>query len=210
MASVLEEVREKHIEEMVKKDKELTSASVRKLAEKEKPETPPLPEGVFDVIYADPPWEYEFPVSESRAIENQYPTMSLSELKKMKISFVAENSVLLMWSTAPKLYESLQVMDAWGFNYRSCAIWDKGKMGMGYWFRIQHEILLVGIRGVFSPPTTDNRVRSVFNLHRGKHSEKPALFYKTIESMFPDSKKIELFARGVARDGWSVWGNEAI
>lgn len=160
----------------------------------------------FEVIYADPPWRYEHPVSDSRKIENHYPTMELEEIKSMAIPS-AENSVLFMWTTAPKLQEGLDVMKAWGFNYRSCLIWDKQVMGLGYWFRISHEILLVGIKGKFSPPEPSLRIDSIFREKRGEHSKKPERIKYLIEKWYPNKSKIELFARNKSL-GWSVFGNE--
>ena len=92
----------------------------------------------FEVVYADPPWRYDFSKSDSREIENQYPTMTVDEICALKIPS-AKNSVLYLWATAPKLREALQVMAAWGFEYKSHGIWDKEIIGMGYWFRGQHE-----------------------------------------------------------------------
>lgn len=96
----------------------------------------------YEVIYADPPWRYDFSKSNSREIENQYPTMSVDEICSLKVP-TADNAVLYLWATAPKLLEALRVMDAWGFEYKTNAVWDKQIIGMGYWFRGQHELLLV-------------------------------------------------------------------
>ena len=110
-------------------------------------ESMPLPEGEFDLIYADPPWQYEKgSVSKSRRIENHYPTIPFEEIKELKIP-AAKNSILYLWATAPKLPEALEVMKAWGFTYRTCSIWDNIFLGMGFWLRIHHEVLLVGIKG---------------------------------------------------------------
>lgn len=208
-ASVPEKQFEQHVAETKEKEEELTSASIMRIADKKGHKPTPvvaLPKGKYDLIYCDPPWRYEFPVSESRKIENQYPTLSSQELFDIAIP-AADKSILLLWATAPKLEEALQIMNAWGFLYRSCAIWDKEKMGMGYWFRIQHELLLVGIKGNFSPPIATNRIRSIIRSPRKGHSEKPDVFYVIIESLFPDTKKIELFSRK-KRKGWDRWGNE--
>jgi N6-adenosine-specific RNA methylase IME4 len=166
----------------------------------------PLPENKYDVILADPPWRYEFSETQSREIENQYPTMDLEDIKTLKAP-AADNSILLLWTTAPKLEEGIAVMNAWGFKYRSCAIWDKERKGMGYWFRIQHELLLVGVKGEFHPPDPENRFDSVIRSPRAEHSRKPDCIYEMIESMFPHGTKIEMFARN-NRPGWSSWGNE--
>jgi len=162
----------------------------------------------FSVIYSDPPWRYEFSKSPSRDIENQYPTMELEEILKLPIHEISTTSaVLFLWATSPKLPEALSVMEAWGFEYKTCAIWDKEKIGMGYYFRQQHELLLVGTKGDMPPPEPSDRVSSVFRSPRGKHSKKPEIVYSYIESMYPDFDKVELFARS-NRIGWEAWGNE--
>ena len=166
----------------------------------------PIPDGKYNVILADPPWRYAFSESRSREIENHYPTMDLEEIKALDIP-ADDDAVLLLWTTAPKLEESLQVLNAWGFTYRTCAVWDKERIGMGYWFRIQHEILLVGARGSFPVPAPDRRISSVIRAPRSEHSRKPDVVHEIIERMFPNRKYLELFARA-ERPGWDVWGNE--
>lgn len=174
----------------------------------------PLPDGIFDLIYADPPWQYEHSKTHSRDIENQYPTLELEDIKELTdirgrtvTEIIAEDSLLLLWATAPKLIEALEVMDAWGFTYRSCLVWVKDKIGMGYWARGRHELLLVGVKGEFSPPEEGDRPDSVIEAPRGRHSEKPEEVYEMIESMFPWTSKVELFSRS-ERVGWTPWGNE--
>jgi len=161
---------------------------------------------VFEVIYADPPWRYSFSKSDSRKIERQYLTMPLDEICDLSVP-AAPNSVLYLWATAPKLIEALRVMEAWGFQYKSHAIWDKELLGMGYWFRGRHELLLVGTKGKFSPPKQEFRIASVYKERRGKHSKKPTAIRDMISLWYPDKSKIELFAREEA-DGWFSWGNE--
>jgi N6-adenosine-specific RNA methylase IME4 len=169
----------------------------------------PLPAGQFRLIYADPPWQYEHSVSESRAVENQYPTMTLDALFAMQIP-AADDCVLFLWATSPKLAEAMRLIEAWQFDYRTCAVWDKQVLGMGYYFRQQHELLLVAARGSAPIPEPSVRVSSVFKSKRGKHSEKPEMAYQILEKMYPsftDHDKVELFARK-ARRGWFAWGNE--
>ena len=103
-----------------------------------------------------------------------------------------------------------QVVEAWRFEYRTHAIWDKEKIGMGYWFRGQHELLLVAVRGAAPPPVQEIRVGSVIRSPRATHSEKPEAVYKIIEQAYPTQAKIELFARGSVRSGWTAWGNEVV
>lgn len=162
----------------------------------------------FQTIYADPPWRYDHSLSNSREIENQYPTMSLEAICELRIAQIAaEDSVLFLWATSPKLSEALQVIAAWGFDYKTCAVWDKQKIGMGYYFRQQHELLLVATKG--SPVTPESSVRraSVFSYPRGEHSKKPIEFYDLLEQMYPHHRKIELFCRA-PRSGWHAWGNQ--
>lgn len=160
----------------------------------------------FDVIYADPPWRYDFSKSKTRKIENQYPTMTVAELCALKVPS-AKNSVLYLWATAPKLLEALEVMKAWGFEYKTQAVWDKQIQGMGYWFRGQHELLLVGVKGSFSPPKETRRISSVISEKRTKHSKKPDIIRNQIKSWFPYALCLELFARDPAW-GWTCFGNE--
>lgn len=172
----------------------------------------PLPTGPFDIIYADPPWRYEFSPTSSRAIEKQYPTMSIEEICNLHVP-ACQNSVLFLWATAPKLCEALQVILSWGFLYRSHAVWDKEKIGIGSWFRGQHELLMVGIKGAFSPPKPHQRISSVIRARRGSHSSKPDQVRDWISQWYPDKRKLELFARPYTEmwpkhDGWEVWGNE--
>jgi N6-adenosine-specific RNA methylase IME4 len=165
--------------------------------------------GKFPVIYADPPWRYEFSKTENREIENHYPTMTLDDICAMDINDIStDDSILFMWATSPKLEEAFKVIKAWGFSYVTCAVWDKEKIGMGYYFRQQHELLLVAKKGAIPAPIPSARVSSVLRFKRGDHSSKPEELYKIIEDMYPEYKKLELFCR-TPREGWAVWGNQA-
>jgi N6-adenosine-specific RNA methylase IME4 len=168
---------------------------------------PPLPDGPFDLIYADPPWQLGNPDASS-APENHYPTLALEEIKALAVP-AAEEAVLLLWAVNMLLPEALEVMAAWGFTYKAQLVWVKDSPGPGNWFRNQHEMLLLGIRGGFPPPDPEDRAASVLEARRGRHSEKPACVYELIERMYPHASKLELFARGKARSGWVSWGNEA-
>lgn len=163
----------------------------------------------YPVILCDPPWRYEYIETESRAIENQYPTMSIEEICDLPVSEIAhDDSIVFMWTTSPKLEESFKVMSAWGFTYRTCAVWDKEVIGMGYYFRQQHELLLVGTKGNLPTPAPSDRVSSVIREKRGVHSAKPQVIYEIIESMYQELPKIELFCRS-PKQGWDVWGNQS-
>jgi N6-adenosine-specific RNA methylase IME4 len=166
------------------------------------------PEGEYGVILADPPWRYEHVETDSRAIENQYPTLSLDTICDYRIP-AADDAVLLLWATSPKLAEAMRVVDAWGFTYRTCAVWDKEQIGMGYYFRQQHELLLVAAKGALPVPDPSARVSSMIRAPRGTHSAKPDVIYTIIEQMYPDIPRVELFSR-TPRQGWTSWGNEVI
>lgn len=162
----------------------------------------------YPVIYADPPWRYEHAESMSREIENHYPTMTLEDICALPVASIAtEDAILFMWATSPKLREAMDVLEAWGFTYRTCAIWAKPQIGMGYYFRQQHELLLVATRGEMPTPLPADRPGSVITLDREEHSAKPDAFYEIIEGMY-DLPRIELFARK-SREGWAAWGNQA-
>lgn len=168
----------------------------------------PLPEGEFNVFLADPPWRYEFSKSSSRDIENQYPTMDKDDICNIKIPS-SDDSVLFLWATAPKLREALDVMKAWRFEYKTNMVWVKDKIGMGYYARNQHELILIGTKGKFSPPLDKFRHSSVISAKRTQHSKKPEEVYDIIEKMYPNHKYLELFARDNQRINWSTWGNES-
>jgi N6-adenosine-specific RNA methylase IME4 len=162
----------------------------------------------YGLILADPPWRYDWTRSTSRAIERHYPTMSLAEILQLPVSKIAaEDAVLALWVTAPKLPEGLAVMDGWDFTYRTSAVWDKEVIGMGHYFRGQHEHLLIGRRGRPGTPSTHSRPPSVLRARRGRHSQKPTEVNEVLRRMYPDVPAIELFAR-TRRPGWDAWGNE--
>ena len=216
IADLPEVIFEEVIEETKEEKKELTQALMlreskdfqlqkKKAEHADLPKTV-LPEGEFNLVYADPPWDYDFAETQSRDLANHYPTMKIEEICEMQVPFAAD-SLLLLWATAPKLREAFMVIDAWGLTYKTHAIWDKQKIGMGYWFRGQHELLCVATKGNFSPPEPDHRHSSIFSYSRTKHSAKPVEFMEWIDSAFSEAKKLELFARN-AREGWSQWGNQ--
>lgn len=171
--------------------------------------TPPLPADVYDVIYADPPWSYEWVRTPNRAIENHYPTMALEAICALLIAnLAAPNALLALWVPHPKSEEGHRVMNTWGFTYRAQQVWVKDRIGMGNFVRSRHELLFYGVRGDFPAPLEANRPASVIEAPRGRHSEKPAIAYELIERMYPAARRVELFAR-TARPGWDCWGNEA-
>ena len=172
-----------------------------------------LPTEKFGVIVADPPWKYKTYSEETgmdRAADNHYPTQDTAKISTLDVrSIAADDCVLFLWATAPMLPDALTCMIAWGFTYKTHMIWDKEALGTGYWFRNQHELLLVGTRGKTVAPAMGDQVSSVRREKRGKHSAKPEWFLEMIEGYFPTIPKIELNRRGAPRPGWKAWGNEA-
>ena len=168
---------------------------------------PKLPaDAPWQVILADPPWLYDYSPTTSRAIEQQYPTMTLAKICAEQVeALCADDAVLYLWATPPKLEEAFEVIRAWGFSYRTCAVWVKSKIGMGYWFRQRHEILLVSTRGDPPPPLESLRRDSVFECPTGEHSAKPAEVAELLEAQHPGKAKVELFSRS-PRDGWLSHG----
>lgn len=162
----------------------------------------PLPEGEFNVIYADPPWRYDLPFMGSP--DAHYVTKTTEEISSLKIPS-SEDAVLFLWATNPCLEDALTVMKAWGFRYKTNIVWIKDRAGTGYWVRGQHELLLIGIKGNMLTPLEENRPASVINAPRTNHSEKPEVVYEIIERMFPNGKYLELFARR-KRKKWISWG----
>ena len=170
--------------------------------------TPVIPNGKYNVIYADPPWQYAFGFDIHGAADRHYSTLSITELCNLPIKDLAEdNAVLFLWTTSPKLFDSYEVIKAWGFDYKTSFVWDKVKHVMGHYNSVRHEFLLLCVRGSF-PKQSDTLHDSVIEIERSdEHSEKPEYFRQLIEDMYPISKRIELFARQRA-EGWDAWGNE--
>jgi N6-adenosine-specific RNA methylase IME4 len=173
-----------------------------------RPGTVEIIEGPYEIIVADPPWRYSGnTTTPDRTIENQYSTATVEEIISHRPNS-AQDAILFLWATAPLLIEALQVLNEWGFSYKTNAVWDKQKIGLGYWFRVQHEHLLVGTKGKVSPPAEEHRISSIFQEERTAHSKKPDSVYQWIEAAFPNKKKrLEMYARN-RRFGWASWGKE--
>lgn len=171
-----------------------------------------LPDKRYGVIYADPEWQFEVYSRETgmdRSADNHYPTTDTLEIVTRPVGKIADKDcVLFLWATAPMMPQALRVMGGWGFEYKSQVVWRKDRPGTGYWFRNEHELLLVGTRGKIPAPAMGTQFGSVIDAPVGRHSEKPDVFYELIERYFPNLPKIELNARR-ARAGWDAWGLEA-
>jgi N6-adenosine-specific RNA methylase IME4 len=164
---------------------------------------PDDPPDVFGAIVIDPPWRYDN-VATRGAAEDHYQTMSLDELAAMELP-AADNAHLYLWVTNSFMRDGFDLLDEWGFTYKTCLTWCKPQIGMGNWFRNTTEHVLFGVRGKY--PTLRNDVPTHFVANRTKHSAKPESFYDLVESC-SEGPWLEMFARR-RRFGWHVWGNEA-
>ncbi|MFN9790690.1 MAG: MT-A70 family methyltransferase [Holosporales bacterium] len=185
---------------------------------------PDLPLKKYDIIYADPPWDYggkmQFDKSSKKSDEMdwkknifissanfKYPTLKSGELKKIPMLEIASDDCLLfMWVTNPHLAQGIELGEAWGFEYRTVAfIWDKMVHNPGKYTMSYCEMCLVFKRGKIPSPRGSRNEKQLIRSPRGEHSVKPKEIREAIERMFPSQSKIELFARDKAED-WDVWG----
>lgn len=187
---------------------------------------PPLPEKKYEIIYADPPWDYGGKMQYDKttiksenegfkkkifisSAEFKYPTLKLKQLMQLDIqSITANNCLLFMWTTGPQMENAIQLGEAWGFEYKTVAfVWDKMVHNPGRYTLSQTEFVLAFKHGKFPQPRGARNIRQMVTVHRGGHSEKPIAVIDGITKMFPSQDKIELFAR---RNyvGWDNWGLE--
>jgi N6-adenosine-specific RNA methylase IME4 len=174
-----------------------------------------LPDKRYGVIIADPEWQFKSwgENGMDRAPDNHYPTSPTEVIAARPVNQIAaDDCILLLWATAPRLPDALVVMAAWGFDYVTHAVWAKDRTGQargpGYWFTGEHELVLLGKRGNIPCPAQGTQARSLFHAQVGEHSEKPPTVHEIAESYFPSLPKIELNARA-RRAGWDAWGFEA-
>lgn len=180
--------------------------TARKLLMREEVANIKPPEGKYQVLYADPPWEYDFGFDIHGAAARHYNTMTIDELCKLPIVEIAdENAVLFLWVTSPKLRDCFAMIEAWGFEYKTSFVWDKVKHVMGHYNSVRHEFLLLCIRGSY-PKQSNTLADSVITVERNSnHSEKPEEFRDLIDTMYPLAKKVELFT-DKSVPGWNSWG----
>jgi N6-adenosine-specific RNA methylase IME4 len=179
-----------------------------------------LPDGYFRVFYVDFPWKYredgvvlgEGGAEEFTKAEKQYPTMSMDEIidfaERIK-SRAMHDAVMFMWVTSPMLFDNpgpREVIEAAGFEYKACFVWDKQLHNPGKYNSVRHEFLLLCTRGSATPDRLTPQIDSVVSLQRGDHSSKPEEFRKIIERLY-DGPYLELFGREQV-DGWTVYGND--
>ena len=184
---------------------------------------PPLPPGPFDILYADPPWDYKGQLQhagegsqDTGGAVRHYPTVTLDELKTLAVpSIAARDCLLFMWATNPHLDQAIDLGKAWGFAWATVAfVWDKVRVNPGFYTMSQCELCLVFKKGKIPSPRGARNVRQLVTAKREAHSQKPDEVRRRIEEMFPLLQKIELFARerdelGPDDPNWINWGFEA-
>jgi N6-adenosine-specific RNA methylase IME4 len=223
-ASVPEEQFEEWVADTKDTAKELTSAGLQRLGRTIKQQTATRPEPAtlpadchcvsdlseldgeqYGTIYADPPWQYGNQ-STRAATDNHYQTMTVDELCKMPIGDLAADAAHLhLWTTNGFLPDAFRVIDAWGFEYKSCFVWVKPQMGIGNYWRVSHEFLLLGVKGDAKRFNVHDKMSWLLS-DRKKHSAKPEEVAAMIEEASP-GPFLELFGRRPMR-GWTVFGNQ--
>ena len=179
-----------------------------------------MPQKKFGVIVADPPWKFNDKLKYSgkviRGVDSMYPTLDTHQIKKLPIGAIADdNCILALWVPSAFLEAGMEVMKCWGFDYRQLWIWGKTSkndpaklaFGMGRLGRNCHEPCLIGIKGKYTKFLENHSQRNLLMAPPLKHSQKPESLQDSLELMFPQWNKLELFARRV-RPGWTCIGNE--
>jgi len=165
----------------------------------------------FRVFYVDPPWNYGDKQNTPNlgGAEKHYSSMTIKELCLMPVNEISEkDSVLFLWVTSPLLEECFEIINSWGFKYKTSFVWDKIKHNMGHYNSVRHEFLLIATRGSCTP---DNKTLydSVQSVERNdNHSEKPIEFLNIIDDIYEHGDRIELFCRQPKKENWFYWGNE--
>ena len=173
----------------------------------------------YDIIYADPPWEYKESGGGHRGTAGlPYETMSLQQLAELPIKSISHDATILyLWATDPKLPVAIELMEKWGFSYKGIVyVWVKTNRkndsvfwGMGRYSRKNVELVLLGVKKKTikqNIPLKRNSHQVVFSKIQ-EHSKKPDKIRTEIEEVLGEKSRIELFARQQV-EGWDCWGNE--
>jgi N6-adenosine-specific RNA methylase IME4 len=179
----------------------------------------PLPVGTWDIIYADPPWDYKGQLQhngmggrDTGGAIRHYPTLTTRVMMDWDIGSrcAAKNALLFMWATSPHLDQAMDLAKAWGFSWGAVAfVWDKKKTNPGFYTLSQCELCLMMKRGRGIASQGARNVSQWLSVPRERHSVKPEQARMGIDAMFPKQRKIELFARKRVA-GWDAWGLDVI
>ena len=172
----------------------------------------------YDIVYTDPPWQQtkggKRNVRPNQGQKLDYPTLSIDNIKThmdLVIKHCSEKHNIFMWTIDKYLHKTEQMMNDLGYQLHARLIWDKENgIAPAFTLRFSHEYLLWFYKkGNILMPAEEVRGKytTVLREPSTKHSKKPECAYEMIEKMFPDSIKLEMYARE-CRDGWDSWGNE--
>jgi len=172
----------------------------------------------YGAVLADPPWRFQNRTGKMAPEHkrlSRYPTLSLDEIKEIPVHLVAaKNSHLYLWVPNALLKEGIEVLESWGFKYKSNLIWHKVRKdggpdgrGVGFYFRNTTELILFGVRGHLRTLKPGRSQVNIIRTIKQEHSRKPDELYQIIEDCSP-GPYLELFARGI-RKNWDVFGNQA-
>lgn len=167
-------------------------------------------EAKFPTIYADPPWQYSNKATRS-AVDGDNDaayksTMTVDEICAEPVSqLVTDKAHLHLWTTNAFLFEAKRVIEAWGFEYKSCFVWVKPQLGIGNYWRVSHEFMLLGVRGGMR--FRDRSMKSWMELDRVGHSIKPRQVREAVEKVSP-GPYLEMYGRDALPEPWTVYGNE--
>lgn len=187
---ILKAIKEKKREDKIEEQKE----EIKKGLEE--------PIGLFDIIVIDPPWKFEGKYdAEGRRGTAPYPQMDYTEIMNIDIP-ARDDCILWLWTTHKDIWKAKEIMDCWNFDYKGLIVWDKEKMGIGTWLRLQCEFCLLGIKG--NPLWEHKDIRDILREPRTQHSVKPEAFYKMIDDNFI-GRKLDYFGRK-KREGWEIYG----
>ena len=196
----MEEEKKRKIEEKKAERIELIEKQKRDIQESKLMEL----NGLYDVISVDPPWNYgrEYDPETSR-VANPYPEMSTEQIKALRLPF-SNDSILFLWTTHKFLPDAFEILKEWGFEYKATLVWNKEKIGMGAWFRMQCEFCLFAVKG--KPFWNNTTERDIIVESRREHSRKPDAFFNMVDKLCV-GRKLEYFSRE-QREGWEVYGND--
>lgn len=172
----------------------------------------------YDLLYADPPWKQSKGGKKavrpcSSGTELDYPVISLEEIKQHLTAadkLTGENAVLFLWTIDKYLFEAETMAKSLGYKLHARLIWNKVTgIPAAFTVRFGHEYLLYMYKGKLMPVAKNERgkIHTVFTEQVKRHSQKPEEAYRIIERLYPDARKLELYARNT-REGFDCWGNE--
>ena len=190
--SLVDVKREARIEKIAEQRKEIEAEVIKQ------------PEGKFDVIVIDPPWNYgdEYDPEGNRGTVD-YPTMTQQQLKEIQLP-AKDGCVLWLWVTNNFITDAYELLEEWGFETKSFMTWNKVNMGTGHWLRNVTEHCILAIKG---KPFFDNKsYTTLLTEKRTGHSVKPNSFYTMVDEICA-GRKLDYFAKK-PREGWEVYGDE--